>query len=166
MLLNAAEKLGEFMGIIDIYPKLSIFIEELPVPEMNIWLHTENGIPKAYGINHLLENKEAHDLADITAVYFSSYEVRLRAQVQFPVMELFPDVDVRYIGSLRNYMLEMMGEGDQNNEVIDCQTFSQISCFLYERVKNNSFPVIRRLARRDARYTAQELATVKVKIKG
>jgi len=166
MSLNAAEKLGEVIGIIDIDPKLPIFIEEFLVPMMSIWLHVENGVPKAYGINHLLENKEENDLAEMTAVYFSSYGVRLRAQIQFPDMELFPDVDVQNIGPLRNYMLEMMGEGDQNNEVIDCQIFSQISCFLYERAKNNSFPVIRRLACKDARYTAQELAMAKVKIQG
>ncbi|MFA5431770.1 MAG: hypothetical protein WC319_02680 [Candidatus Paceibacterota bacterium] len=164
--MNAARKLEEFIGSIDINPKLPIFVEELPVPTLNLYLHIEDDIPKAYHINHLLESKEASLFLETTAVYYSSYGARLRAQIEFPQMELFPNVDVNNIGNLKEYMSNVMSEGNQMDEVIDCQTFSRVACFLWEKSKKQSFPVIRNLIAKDARYTAQMLTKLKIKIQG
>jgi hypothetical protein len=92
--MNVAEKLGNFFGGIDTNPKLPIFVGELPEPTMNIYLQVEDNIPRAYWINYLLENKEACLFPETSAVYHCSYATRLKAQIQFPEMELFPEVSV------------------------------------------------------------------------
>ncbi|MCK9445422.1 hypothetical protein M0Q50_00845 [bacterium] len=168
--MNVAEKTENFLGSIDINPKLPIFVGELPEPTMNIYLQIEENTPKAYWINHFLENREVSLFPEISAVYHCSYVTRLRAQIQYPEMELFPEVSVEQIGGLKEYMLMVLERSNQNNdftanEIIDCRVFSESSCILYEKSKESSFPIIRNLASKNARHTAQTLTKLNIKIK-
>ena len=169
--MNVAEKLGTFLGSIDINPKLPIIVGELPEPTMNIFLRIDDNVPKAYYINHYLENKEAGLFPETNAVYYSSYTVRLRAQIQFPEIELFPEVNVEQIGELREYMLKVLEKHSQvddfvSDNIIDCRVFSESACILYEKSKKSSFPLIRNLASKNARHTAQTLTKFNIKIEG
>ena len=169
--MNAAEKLGDCLGSIDINPKLPIIVGELPEPTMNIFLQIDDNIPRAYWISHYLENREAGLFPEESAVYHSSYATRLRAQIQFPEMELFPEVSVEQIGELREYMLMVLERYSQvddfvSDNIIDCRVFSEASCILYEKSKKLSFPLIRNLASKNARYTAQILTKFNIKIEG
>lgn len=167
--MNVAEKLGDFLGNIDINPKLPIFVGELSEPTMNIFLQIDGNIPRAYWINHFLENRKADFFPEISAVYHCSYVTRLRAQIQYPEMELFPEVSVGEIGKLKEYMLKILEDDNQANdfvpnEVIDCRVFSESACVLYDKGKKSSFPLIRHLAPKNARHTAQVLNKLNIKI--
>ncbi|MFA5207869.1 MAG: hypothetical protein WC938_02670 [Candidatus Paceibacterota bacterium] len=162
--MNVAEQLGDVIGVVDINPKLPICIDELPVPDMSIYLYIEGRKPKAYYINYLLENKEADDSTKMTAIHESSFGARLRAQVQFPDMELFPSVEVKNIGNLRNSVFQLLEEGSRSDEFIDCSIFSRLACSLYKKGGKYAFPTIRRLVPKDAKYIAQTSTNLKIEI--
>ncbi|MFZ3057802.1 MAG: hypothetical protein WA092_02020 [Minisyncoccales bacterium] len=162
--MNVAEQLGDVIGSIDINPKLPIYVEELLVPEMSIYLYVEDRKPKAYCINHLLEKNEADDSTKLNAIRQSSFGARLRAQVQFPDMELFPSVEVKNIGNLRSSVFDLLEKGIQSDELIDCSIFSRLSCSLYKKAGKYAFPTIRRLVPKDAKYIAQTSTNLKIEI--
>jgi hypothetical protein len=167
--MNAAEKLGDVIEKVDINPKLPIFVEELPDPTINVYLLIEGNAPKAYCINPLLENKEAGLFPDSSVVYHSSFVVRLRAQLQIPGIELFPYVSAEEAGNLKKYLLRVLEKSNQDgeylsDEVFDCRVFSEAACILYDKGKKNSFPIIKRLAPKHARYTAQVFNNLNIKI--
>lgn len=164
-IMNVAEKLENTIEAVDFNPKLPIFIEELSVPSMNIYLYAEGNIPKAYYINHYLEHRKADHVSEQIAVYNSSFAVRLRALNQFPEIELFPNVSVDKIGNLREYMLKMLERESQNNETIDCKAFSELSYALWKKGNKQSFPIIKNLAPKDAKYSIQVCEKLKIEIK-
>ena len=51
-----------------------------------------------------------------------------------------------------------------SDNVIDCLVFSESSCILYEKSKKSSFSLIRNLASKNARHTAQTLTKLNIKI--
>ena len=167
--MNAAEKLGDVIEKVDISPKLPIFVEELPDPTINVYLLIEDNAPKAYQINPLLENKEAGLFSESSAVYHSSFVVRLRAQLQIPGIELFPYLSVNEAGKLKKYLLKVLEKSNQDGEYLsdeafDCRVFSEAACILYDKGGKNSFPIIKRLAPIDAKYTAQVFDNLNIKI--
>ncbi len=163
--MNVAEKLENTIEAVDFNPKLPIFIEELPVSNMNIYLYAEDNIPKAYYINHYLEHRRVDYISEEIAVYNSSFAVRLRALNQFPEIEIFPNVNVDNIGNLREYILKMLEKENQNDETIDCKTFSELSYALWKKGNKYSFPIIKNLAPKDAKYSIQVCEKLKIEIK-
>ena len=167
--MNAAEKLGDVIEKVDISPKLPIFVEELPDPTINVYLLIEDNVPKAYQINPLLENREAGLFSESSAVYHSSFVVRLRAQLQIPGIELFPYVPAEEAGKLKKYLLRVLEKSNQDGEYLsdeafDCRVFSEAACILYDTGGKKFFPVIKSLARKHARCTAKVFSNLNIKI--
>jgi len=155
---NAAEVLVGIIGAIDRKPKLPISISDEPpfVSSMNLWIETQNDVPRAYYINCLLENMRESQFTESRAIFISSYQLRWRVQMTSKTLRLLPDVDIEEIGNFKNYVLDLIDEGFDPEE-IDRNFFSQGSVILWNKFKDKSFPIIRRLASRGAGHMIKAL---------
>ena len=159
---SAAEVLGGIVGVIDINPKLPIIISEEPpfVSSMNLWLETQEGVPQAYLINPFLENMEKDQFTESRAVYLASYQSRLRAQMVYKTLELLPDVDIKHIGSFRDYVIEALNDGCSPEE-IDCEFFAQGAVLLWAKRKERSLATIHELVSEGASKMLKILTRIK-----
>ncbi len=158
---NAAEVLLGIIGAIDKKPKLPINISEEPplASSKNLWIEIQNDIPRAYLINCLLEKMKEGQFTESRAVLLSSYQLRWRVQMTSQMLRLLSDVDIKDLGGFKNYVLELTDEGF-NPEEMDRIFFSQGSALLWDKFKEKSFHVIRRLAPRGAGHMIKALSKI------
>jgi hypothetical protein len=143
--MNAAEKLKFFLESTDINPKLPISVEVLPESSYNVVVMVDDyKTCREYYINYLLVEKEAPVFSEEIALSSAVSVVRLRAQREVNGLELFPYVDVKNAGGMKE-SIQILLQGEESLETIDYKIMSNLSCSIWRKAGNQSLPLIRHL---------------------
>lgn len=143
--MNAAEKVKFFIENVDSNPRFPIFIGILPNSFFNVAVQTvDYSSSQGYYINYLLADRESAVFPEEEALFSAVSAVRIRAQKQNPDLELFPDVDVKNVGSLRR-IVEASLNGEESLDVIDCRIISGLAYSTWKIGGKNSLPLIRHM---------------------
>ncbi|MFA5169235.1 MAG: hypothetical protein WC386_00625 [Candidatus Paceibacterota bacterium] len=140
--INAVEKVRFFIENVDSNPRFPVFVVALPNPTFNVVVQTVDHDSQGYYINHLLADRESAVFPEEEAFFSAVSAVRIRTQKQNPNLELFPDVDVKNVKSLRK-IVEASLNSNEPLEAIDCRIMSGLAYSTWRAGGKNSLPLIK-----------------------